>query len=291
MRIPLFLAAAFALLGASSFGASSAPASTLRVATPLLPIYLGNPYGATALPMALPAHAIYDPLTAPGPAGAARPWLADSWAQSDPSTWIFKLKPGVVYSNGERLTATSIVAGLEYLMTPQGGRDALNSLDVGAAIAKVEAVDALSVRIVTRAVDPILPTHLSFFRPPAPAAWAELIKAGDNVAATRHPVGTGPFKVESWETSRIVLRAHAASWRAPKVDGLEIIVIPDPVARTQALLSGAVDIAVGLPPSDRLQLEAAGLRLVARNVPVASYVLFVTVAFSTWFIKRMRLAD
>ena len=52
--------------------------------------------------------------------------------------------------------------------------------------------------------------------------------------------------------------ANITSWRPPKVDMLEIIALPNPSGRLQALMSNRADVATGLGPDDILTVESSG---------------------------------
>ena len=46
--------------------------------------------------------------------GTAQPWLAESWeASADAKKWAFKIRKGVLFSNGKTLTAEDVVATLK----------------------------------------------------------------------------------------------------------------------------------------------------------------------------------
>lgn len=247
-------------------------AATIRVGTPIMPIYMGNPYGPVALPQAVPAQMIFDSLTLVGPGGTALPSLAIRWARESDLTWVFHLEPGVKFSNSEDFTAAAVVAAIEYLRTPEGQRDSSANMDASQSIASAHARDALTVEITTTEPDPILPLHLSFLRVPAPGAWA---KAGRD-EFIRRPIGTGPFAVESWSPSLIALKRNPHAFRAPRVDEASIRVIVDPAARVQALASDAVDVVIAVSPQDRAVIEENGGRLISRPAPMVTFMLFVT---------------
>ena len=64
---------------------------------------------------------------------------------------------------------------------------------------------------------------------------------GDNPRTTEystaHPVGTGPFKFESWERGKqVTLEANPDYWgEEPAIDKAVIVAIDDPKARAAAL--------------------------------------------------------
>ncbi len=245
---------------------------TLRVGAQSFSPMLGNPYGPIALPNALPLQAIFDSFTRIGPNGQVLPGLATDWSQETPTRWVFSLKADVTFSNGEPFDADAVIAAFDYLQTDEGRRDSVASLDMKTAVVSFGARDPLTVEIETAEPDPILPLHLSFIRIPAPRHWQDV----GRVEFQRAPVGTGPFYVDSWTTSRLELSAFEKSWRSPKVDRISMLQIKDPTARLQAFMSEAVDIAFDLAPEDGADVETIGGRLLSRPAPLVNFLLFVT---------------
>jgi peptide/nickel transport system substrate-binding protein len=88
---------------------------------------------------------------------------------------------------------------------------------------------------------------------PSPA-WTAAVTAG--TADATEPVGTGPFQFESYESGdngRLTATRFADYWRGdgpnsvtneglPYLDAIEVRFIPDSQARSQALLSGDIDL-------------------------------------------------
>src|SRR5207253_2932220 len=103
--------------------------------------YQGLPYNPVAQPQALFVQMIYDPLTVVGDGGVAKPGLATGWTQETANRWIFKLRPGVRFSNGEVFKSAAVADAIAYLMTAEGQRDSLASLDISKTIASVQARD------------------------------------------------------------------------------------------------------------------------------------------------------
>jgi peptide/nickel transport system substrate-binding protein len=79
--------------------------------------------------------------------------------------------------------------------------------------------------------------------------------------AKTHPVGTGPFKLASWQRDTSVkFEKFADYWQKgkPYLDGVEWIIIGDMVTRTMAFKKGDVDVLLILEPSDVKDLEKEG---------------------------------
>lgn len=265
--------AAFAIasmLLESSIGAP-AQADTLRLAIPNPPFARGNPYQAPGPAATYVMPAIFDALTEIDGRGVLHPGLALSWS-SDPTArvWTFKLRPGVQFSNGAPFNAEAVVAALDYL-TKQPQPSDLVPLEF-VDITDYRALDPLTVEISAGRPMPLLPRAASVLFVVEPHTWRTL---GPQAFAGA-PVGTGPFQVEQWGAAGIKLSAFKKSWRAPKMDALEIIFQQDSTSRLQGLLAGRIDIALALGPEDREALAAGGAELRAVPIPSVTALIFLT---------------
>jgi peptide/nickel transport system substrate-binding protein len=264
----------------------SAEAKTLRIGVTLLPPTQAAPFNSLNLAPSMTLQAIYDTMTKMSPDGTVLPNLAVSWVQEAPTRWVITLRDNVVFSNGEALSSEAVVTAFNYLLTPAGRAESVGSQMNNLTVQGVKARDRLSFEINTKIPDAILPLHLMFLRAPAPAAWRKL----GPEAYARAPVGTGPFVLERWADGKVDLRANATSWRAPKLERLEILRIMDQAARVQALTSGAIDVAYGITPEERETIEAAGGTLLTYRIPEVSFLAMVTVKDSPVKDVRVRRA-
>jgi len=239
--------------------ASSGP-KTLRVGLVALPPDRGYPYNSTGIPTIYTYRAIFDGLTFVTDAGDVLPYLATAWEQVDPLTWRFKLREGVTFSNGVPFTADSVVFAVQHVMRPDGIVDAISRELVGLQSAVAEGPH--SVLIKTTRAEPLLPALLEQLLIVEPGQFQRLGQQG----FAAEPVGTGPFKVVNWGDARIELAAFKESWRAPKVDALELIALPETSARVQGIQAGQIDVAVALAYDNIAQLEQAGARMNVSNV-------------------------
>ncbi|MEM0004368.1 MAG: ABC transporter substrate-binding protein [Desulfurococcaceae archaeon] len=184
---------------------------------------------------------IYDQLLGykPGSTDLA-PRLAERWESSENATvWTFYLRRNVRFHDGTELTADIVKYSIERAKQLQGPPAFL--LDV---VDRVEVVDKYTVRFVLKypfAPFASLATFTIFSPVPINATNLE-----------ENPVGTGPFKLESWKKGeQIVLTANKDYWRSPpKLDKVIIKIYPDPATLRVALEKGEVDLALGIQPQD-----------------------------------------
>ncbi len=269
------------LLGLAALAAMcplDARANELNVGVIGLPRENGHPYAVSNIPAIYAFTAIYDALTFVTLEGKVDPWLALSWKQTSDTAWEFKLRPNVKFSNGEAFSSAAVVASVNYLVSPEARRDTMAS--ELSSLAGARAIDDLTVEITTKSANPVLYREVSALRIIAPEQW----KKGGPDGYRLNPVGTGPFQVTKWGPARVEMSAFKGSWRPPKVDGLNLIVLSDIPSRVQGLLSGQLDMAIALRTEERSLVEDAGHRLQA-NPGTGMFVIAMNVT------KDKRLQD
>jgi peptide/nickel transport system substrate-binding protein len=200
--------------------------------------------------------------------------LAERWEISDDGTeYVFHLRRGVVFHNGEPFTAESVVA------TWETGSDPSNDYANFYATANlVEAIDDHTVRITT-------PEPVATFLTTLALSWGmvppDYIREVGIDAFARDPVGTGPFRFVSRSAGdRVVMEANPDYWQSdmPKVSGLEFRVIPDASTRMAAVQTGEIHIANRLTPDQAMSLEGApGVEVISYLNDRAYYVGFKNV--------------
>ena len=251
----------------------SADAKTLRVGGTQAPSTLGNPYSSVGPPGSTTWSAIFDGLTGLDSNNKLVPALALSWQPTGARTWEFKLRPNVKFHDGSDFTADDVVEVINSLKTPDGQRFiAATELRV---VESVRAINPLTVEFTTTEPDAILPKRMNIIMIVEPTSWKRLGPEGFGLT----PIGTGPFVLKDWgrASGRIVMDAFKNSWRAPKeVTRLEIAMIGDTAARTQAMLADQIDIAVALNPEDASMIEGRGARIQWTPMSVVMSIAFRT---------------
>lgn len=178
------------------------------------------------------------------------PDLATHWTVSeDGRTWTFYLREGVRFHDGTALDAEAAKRSFERLLDPA---NAFPRASLHADIVAVEVVGPHAVSVTTER-----PAGALLARMAHPSAaivsMAAVERWGD--AFGQHPVGSGPFKFDSWTPGEeIVLVRNDDYFRgAPVISHVTYRVVPEESVRTLMLQAGEVDVAVGIPP-DQLPL-------------------------------------
>ncbi len=183
---------------------------------------------------------------------------AESWSVSaDGLTWTFKLRPGLVWSDGQPLTAADYVFALTRAATTgydfawywgyAGGIKNWDDVTGGkadVATLGLKAVDDLTIEVTTATPKPYLPSVVTLWYPVPKHVWDKL---GDEWAANVDTIVTsGPFTVTSWEKSNnSVVLAKSATYTGPwpaMVDSISIDAsLRSPDVGLPAYLAGEVD--------------------------------------------------
>ena len=274
-RLPRWLLRPLAwLLSALSLGlalpaaAQSVPPplarAPLRVASAFDPQTM-DPHAIALLYHSRVVFQIYESLVGRDERFKLEPALAQSWQMTTPTSWRFRLRPGVSFHDGTPFTADDAVFSLERALAAPSQR-AFQLKGVSA----IRKLDPLSIEIQLEAPDAVLPEKLQFVSMMS-KAWCD--KHGVNrpqdfngkqeTFAVRNANGTGPMKLERYEPDvRTVLKRHAAWWgwaeaRHGNLDQVHFVTIKSDATRLAALASGVVDLVLDPPYQDiaRLKVE------------------------------------
>ncbi len=180
------------------------------------------------------------------------PQLAESyeWSQ-DGLALTFKLKPNVVFHDGEPLNAEAVKFNIERNKTIEGTfrRPEL------APIQSVDVVDPLTVRLNLDAPSASLVAVFSD-RSGMMVSPKAADKLGVNFGSA--PICAGPFKfVSRIPQGQIVFEKFADYWNVENVhiDRVEMTAVNDPTVRLSNLQSGQFDLIERLSPTDVSQVE------------------------------------
>lgn len=255
----LALAAAVVLAaGLTSAAGEPRRGGTLRIAvmsvTTLDPIMTANDPDYAVISQ------MFNSLVRIGKDGEVIPDLAVSWENPDDQTWIFKIRRGVQWHDGNRIfpegrsrdvTAEDIRYTYELIMKPETKSPFAGAL---ASVASMEVPDPYTLVIRTKYPDPFLldTIRLAGIGIVPKEAYESLGPAG----FARSPVGSGPFEFVEWmPDDHVTLRRNEDYWKTPYLDRVEFRIIPDLTVATLALEAGDVDAVLAVPPEDVARLK------------------------------------
>ncbi len=175
------------------------------------------------------------------------PWLADRWEQADPTTYLFHMRPGAKWHDGQTLTAEDVVFTYRYVLDPKVPAQQKANL---APLETFEAVDRETLKVVTKGPVATLLNNL------AGVVLLPKHVMDQGASFEKTAVGTGPFKVESFTPdSQAVYVKHADYWRSgrPYIDKVHMFMGLDDGSQQAAFASRKVDI---ITMQDKAQAEA-----------------------------------
>ena len=180
------------------------------------------------------------------------PQLALSWETSaDGKTVIFRLRPGVKFSDGTEMDAAAVALNLDRAMhLPESRRKS----EV-AALDTVDVIDPLTLRLNLK--NPFAPLIAQLSDRAGIVASPKALKNAAGFDAA--PACSGPFKMaERVIQDHITLVRDPLYWDAGRIhiDKVEFRIIPDPAVRLANLRAGALDLAERILASDVAALKA-----------------------------------
>lgn len=187
---------------------------------------------------------IYETLMVRQPDGTLVPGLADGEpTQVDETTWQFNLREGISFHNGEAFNAESVVASVERVIDPDFNSEQVSFF---ATISGAEAVDDLTVNILTSEPDPILPARMY---------WMKMVpaQASQDPGFAENPVGTGPYQFVEWvRGDHVTLEANSDYWQGDpnNIDQVTYRFVSEAGTRLSALIAGDADLITNLQPED-----------------------------------------
>ena len=176
-----------------------------------------------------------------------QPALAESYEIVSDTEWVFKLRQGAKFHNGQEVKAADVKASLELCKeSPQVSQ-------YGDAVESVEVIDDYTVKITTNGPHSGLLTDLSHHG--NAILPADLIASGHDF--NKEPIGTGPYKFVAWNKGEsIELEANEDYWGgAPAIKHVIWKIIPEGSSRTMALEAGEVDLIIEVESTDLSRLQ------------------------------------
>ncbi len=162
----------------------------------------------------------------------ATPELFSAWeAKPGATEWLFTVRDGVTFHNGKKLTAEDIIYSIN-LHRGDKSRSAIKTQLAPVTDISKQGDNKILVTLSSGNAD--LPYLLADYH---------LVVVPEGFTDWSHPIGTGGFIFDQYEPGvRSYFKRNPNYWKPDRafVDAVEVLVINDPTARTNALISGQV---------------------------------------------------
>jgi peptide/nickel transport system substrate-binding protein len=181
--------------------------------------------------------------------GGFAPFLAESYEEDTVAKTItLTLRKGVKFHDGTVFDAQACKWNLDQLRGSQF--TGVNFLGVSS----IDVVDDYTVRVSFSNWDSVFLYNLTYCQMVSPTAFEQ----NGIDWARENPVGTGPFKLVTWQRDvQKVYERFDDYWQPgkPYLDKIIINIIADPMVQVASFLAGENDMVLGLNPTDAAKLK------------------------------------
>ena len=156
------------------------------------------------------------------------PVLATSYEQVSDLEWVFYLKEGVTFSNGEPFNAEAVGWNLDRADSEEYARQSFEYRTYYTA-GNWEAIDEYTIKVTLDSVDLLFDRHVADVPMIAPGHGEEVGEEG----LSTDPCGTGPYVFVSWEPDQEIVLEKNPNYHEgePEVDTYIIRTIPEAATR------------------------------------------------------------
>ncbi|MCW2780713.1 MAG: transporter substrate-binding protein [Marmoricola sp.] len=283
-RLASLAAAALVLSACSSGGGTKASSDVLQVGSSAVATldYSKSNYGyANSL-----GNLVLEPLVVTKQAGGFGPWLAKSWTQPNPTTYVYKLRTDVKFSDGQPLTAADVVQSLDYYKAD----GSLVAFNFPSTLKSIQALDSSTVEFKFSEPYPAWNSTLSgaalgiFEKKFFEAHKSTFGQPGTGV------IGTGPWQVDSLDaTTGAALSANKYYWggKVP-YSKINFSFFSNETNEAVALRTGEIDVA--FPQDPRAFASTAKTKLTTAKTGIDKVEFWMNTLVAPWNDIHVRRA-
>lgn len=215
-------------------------------------------------------HSLYDSLLHFSTDGTLIPLAAESFTSDDATTFQVVLREGLTYHDGSPVKAEAIARSVKHIQESDSQIAALFQ-----GITSVEVVDDRTAILTCKEPSAWLPSQI--------AVWLVLFPEGaDEQTWWEKPVGTGPYRFESYEVGSHLTLVRNEAYPAdmakgqPLADRVTYRFVPEAATRVADIATGAAQIVTSIPLDQRQAIADAGAESVVDPLLGTTFIRIAT---------------
>lgn len=205
------------------------------------------------------------------------PALATDWTISDDGLeYTFNLREGVTFHDGTPFNAEAVKFNFDRMLDENHPFASTGPFPLAFFFSSVESVDVVDDLTVKFTLNEPFAPFMSNLASPTGLIVSPAAVEQYGADYGRHPVGTGPFKFEEWQSNTsVVASRNDAYWDgAPSLEAVIFRPITDANTRVAEMLSGGIDVLLETPPDNVAQFrDDANYQVVEAVGPHVWYVM------------------
>lgn len=174
------------------------------------------------------------------------PALATGWDSTpDAKTWTFKLRDGVTFHNGKKLTSADVAYSVKRILSAKLASPVMSNISPFLAPGGISTPDSSTV----------------VFSLTSANAFFDQILAGvnfgvipDGTTSFASPAGTGPFWLSEFQAgANAKFTRNGSYWRGgglPYLDGVTLVTLAEDATRVESLIAGSEDLVDNITGAD-----------------------------------------
>ena len=194
---------------------------------------------------------LYDTLVRADVDFTLTPALATEWSSStDAKTWTFKLRDGVTFHGGQKLTSADVAYSVNRILNAKLASPALSNISPFLKAGGITTPDPKTVQFQLSAANAFFPQILAGLN-------FGIIPNGTTSFAK--PAGTGPFALQEFQAlANAKFARNAHYWRSgvPYLDAVNMVTLAEDSTRVQSLIGGSEDLVDNITGADVKLLQA-----------------------------------
>ena len=193
-----------------------------------------------------------------------KPWLIKSFVQINETCWVFILRNNIYFHNGKELTSDDVKCSLERAMKIGPiGRMLLRDAEGNPIIREIKILNKTTFALTLN--KPFYPLIENLAHLATAIIPKEICKKYFDGPITNlsDVIGSGPYKLVEYERGKGAKLVFFNNYWGlkPRIKNVEYLILPDSNARVSALLTGQVDVILGVPPELIQQLKEKNFKI------------------------------